>query len=449
MGSSTDVLVIGGGGVGAACALYLAREGRSVTLLERDPEIASACSYGNAGIISPSHDVPFANRRDLIAGLKWSLKGDSPFSLKLRPGLVPWLFHYVRACRASQVHVSAGFRLKFTLAGLGEHARLAEQGIDTGFDHGGVMMVYRTEEGFARAQREAQRHVHHGLCAETLTASEARRMQPALGDATAGALFYRDEAHCDPGKFVTSVRAAAVQAGAKVQLGHEVLGLRRRGSRVVAVDTTAGVVYPNEVVVAAGVWSGRLLRQIGIYLPVEGGKGYHVDLEPAAGDPTLPILLREAFIGVVPIVGRALRLVGTFQLTGFDTTIEWSRVGAILAAATEGLPALKPGRVKELWRGLRPCTPDGVPAIGRTQALENVVVATGHGTGGIEQAPITGRLVAEIIGARQPSLDLTLLNPERFDKGRGTVSGVRLPVQVSKSSRQALQAWFSDSAAAE
>jgi len=206
---------------------------------------------------------------------------------------------------------------------------------------------------------------------------------------------------------------AAVEAGVTIRPRVEVLGVRRRDGRAEAVVTTAGELRAGTVVVAAGAWTPRLVRGLGLFVPVEGGKGYHVDLEPAEGDPALPVWLNETRVIATPLEGR-LRLAGTLELAGLDLSVDRLRVGAIVRAAERGLPRLRGRRVLEVWRGLRPCTPDGLPIVGRPAGLANVTLATGHAMMGLTLAPITGRLVAELLAGERPSLDLRPLSPNRF-----------------------------------
>jgi D-amino-acid dehydrogenase len=162
------------------------------------------------------------------------------------------------------------------------------------------------------------------------------------------------------------------------------------------------------------VWSGRLARELDVSLPLEGGKGYHVDLEAQAGDPGLPIWLHESRVVITPL-GARVRLAGTLELTGTDESIDQRRVDAIVRAATRAVPAFADRPRLHVWRGLRPCTPDGLPIIGRAPNLDNLTLATGHGMWGLQLAPLTAQLVASIVRGTQAEFDLSPLRPERFE----------------------------------
>jgi D-amino-acid dehydrogenase len=166
-------------------------------------------------------------------------------------------------------------------------------------------------------------------------------------------------------------------------------------------------------VVAAGVWTRALARQLDVRLPVEAGKGYHVDVAADAGDPELPIWLHEDRVVITPLGGR-IRMAGTLELTADDVGVSARRVEAIVDAVRAAMPTVADRPAVETWRGLRPCTPDGLPIIGRPAAVSNAILATGHGMWGLQLAPLTARLVAQLAGGEPPEHDLTPLRPDRF-----------------------------------
>ena len=399
------MVIVGGGAIGASTALELASRGAAVTLLERGPELGAGCSAGNAGLICPSHSAPLANPAAVRNGLRWVLRRDSPFYLKPRPKALPWLARFVLAARRAE----AGARVirGLALASLEMHAELARQ-VDTGFERRGVLDVYTSEETLAAGRREAD---HSGLRFESFDSDQAFAFEPALGPRTHGAVYYPDEAHCDPLRFVQAVGQAAVALRADVRTGTEARLRRTTGG--VVVETNDGHLRPGVVVLAAGAWAGRLARAVGIFLPLEGGKGYHVDLEPAERDPRVPTWLQESWVMVTPLPGR-LRLAGTLELAGLDLSIDHVRAEAVRRGGVRALPRLQGRRVLDVWAGLRPCTPDGLPVIGRPADLDGLIVAAGHAMKGISLAPVTGRLVAELVAGETPSHDLEPLSPERF-----------------------------------
>jgi D-amino-acid dehydrogenase len=380
-----DVAVVGGGAIGVCCALELARRGARVTLFERGPQLASGCSAGNAGLICPSHSTPIANPASLRNGVRWMWKRDSPFYLRPRPAVLPWLTRFAFAARRWE----EGARIirALSIESLELHARLGEE-LNTSFERTGALNVYATEDGLEAGAREAEKS---GLRFEVLGADETRALEPALIGPLVGGVRYPDEGRVDPKRFVETVGRAAAEAGVEIRTGVEVRSLDE--------------LRAETVVVAAGAWSRRLVR-----LPLEGGKGYHVDYEQGAGDPIAPAWVQETWTIATPLPGL-LRLSGTLELAGLDLSISERRVEAIRRGGERWFRGLKDRPVLETWAGLRPCLPDGLPAIGWKGRS---VVATGHAMKGVSLAPVTGRLVAQLVAGEQPSHDLAPLDPERF-----------------------------------
>jgi D-amino-acid dehydrogenase len=289
--------------------------------------------------------------------------------------------------------------------------------IDSGFRDDGVLTAYRTPAGFAEGRHEAAVLAGAGIAAEVLDETRARAIEPALRPGLAGAVFFPGDAHVTPDRFVRALAALATAHGAHIREGTEVLDVLAAGERVVGLDTTRGRVACEHLVLAAGPWSPALARGLGLRLPIQAAKGYSVTyVHPAAG-PRVPLLLGEARVAVTPMRGEktdTLRLGGTLELAGLDLSIDRRRVGAIVRGARAFLALPEDLELLEVWRGLRPCTPDGLPALGRPRRWRNVVVAAGHAMLGLSLGPITGQIVAQLVTGQAPSVDVTALDPDRF-----------------------------------
>lgn len=409
---SRDVLVVGGGAIGVCCALELARHGATVTLLEAGADVGAGCSAGNAGLLCPSHAAPIATRSALLQGVRWSIDRDAPFALRPHRSLLPWILHFAAACTPSRERRSTDLLRGLSQASLELVEGLRDE-VGVAVERSGTLNVYETEDEFGHARHEAVIHRAAGLRSELLSPSEAVELEPALQTPIAGAILYPDELSGDPLDFVHTVGRAAAAAGVDIRTETEVLALRADRGRIVAVETTEGRIAAETVVLATGAWTGRLLRGVGLALPLASGKGYHVDYERHGDDPGLPVFLHASRVVVTPLPGR-LRLAGTFELTGVDLSIDQRRVDAVARAGSQGVRGLQGRAVREVWRGLRPCTPDGLPIVGRTARYENLVLATGHAMLGFTLAPVTGRLVAQLIAGEEPDHPLAPLSPERF-----------------------------------
>ena len=425
-----DVVIVGGGAIGVSSALELAKRGASVAILEQGEKLASGCSAGNAGIVGVSHVLPLANPTAVRDGVRWMARPDSPFFVRPRPAVLPWLARFTAAAAPGRVRRSTAVLRKLASHSAALHAELDAAGLDAAYSRRGMLNVFSGERAFAAARGQAEHDARDGVRFESLTGDDLATAVPQLGRGFAGAIMYPDEAHCDPLRFVEAVGARAAQEGVDVRTGVEVLRLRRRGARIESLSTTAGELPVGHVVVAAGVWSARLTADLGLRLPIEGGKGYHVDVPARATDPELPIWLHERRVVITPLNGR-VRFAGTLELTGTDLGVDGRRVDAITDAARRALPSVGSRPALHIWRGLRPCTPDGLPIIGPSPAVDNAVLATGHGMWGLQLAPLTGRLVANVVTGTPPAHDLAPLRPDRFRLGRtaGSWGGPRLDMQ--------------------
>jgi D-amino-acid dehydrogenase len=409
--NADDVVVIGGGAVGACAALELARQGAKVTLLERGPRLASGCSEGNAGLICPSHAEPLASRAALVEGFRSLLDRDGPVALRARPALAPWIARFVAACTPARERAGTRAIRSLSQASLLRHGELARE-LATGVERHGTLNVYETDERFEHGQRAAEA-AKAEMRFEIMVGADAPAFEPATRGPVAGAIYYPDELSGDPLTFVEAIGRAAEAAGAVIRTGVEARALSARGGRINRLETSAGTFDAGTVVLAAGVWSPRLARQLGLSIPVVGGKGYHLDYAGADGDPHVPLFLQEARVVVTPLPGK-LRLTGTLELGGLDTSLNDRRIEAVRRAGNRRVRGLDGRKVIHRWSGLRPCAPDGLPIVGRPRSYGNLVIATAHAMLGFTLAPVTGALVADIVAGAQPSEDITLLDPDRF-----------------------------------
>lgn len=424
--TESEVVVVGGGAVGVCIALELARRGISVTLLEAAPDLGSGCSGGSAGLLCPSHVDPIATRAALRDGVRWLLSRDSPFALRPRPALLPWLARFAAACTPEREGAARAATRALSLASLELHARLGEE-FGTGVERRGTFNVYETDALYERGRREAVENAAAGLPNQPMPPSEALAFEPALLGPVAGAIYYPDELSGDPLSFVDAIGRAARECGARIVTGAEVLSIRARGGRIDELETTIGPVRGGTIVLAAGVWTPGLLQGLGLSVPVEGGKGYHVDYPKSPADPRVPIYLQEARVVATPLADR-LRLAGVLELSGLDLSVNPARLAAVKRSGERRVRGLAGRRVLEVWRGLRPCAPDGMPIVGRPAAYENLILATGHAMMGFMLAPVSGTLVAELVAQEPSSHDLTLLHPDRF---AGLASLVRRPRRLA------------------
>jgi D-amino-acid dehydrogenase len=402
-----DVVVVGGGAIGVTAAYELSKRGVRVTLLERGEELAAGCSAGNAGLVCPSHSLPLATPAALREGVRSLVGSGTAFAVRPSRRTLPWLARFALACRSERAHRGMRAVRAFSVASLRLHAEHAALG--TSFRRTGILSLYSSEDAFADACSEAEASE---LAAEVLPGDTAAELEPALRTGLAGAVLHPDEAHVDPLRYVQALGAAAASEGAELRTRVEVRTVRRRSAGVELV-TGEGVMRPQSVVLAAGAWTAELARGADVHVPLTGGKGYHVELQASPGDPRLPLLLPEWRSAVTPLDGR-LRLTGTLEVCGLDSTVRARRVDAVRRAAGRVLRDADGRGPGNVWVGLRPCAPDGLPVIGRPERAPELVIATGHAMKGIALAPATGVAVAALVAGDPPPHDVSAFSPDRF-----------------------------------
>lgn len=411
------ILVIGGGAVGLCAAHYLRESGCDVTIVERG-EIGEGSSLHNAGLIVPSHFVPLAAPGMVMLGLRWMLRPDSPFYIKPRldPDLLTWLWQFARASTTRRMERSMVLLRDMSIASLALYGELAAiRGMEFEFRKNGLLMLFRSSHGRDGSLKAAGQASKIGIEARVLTRDQIQELEPGVSFNAKGGVFYPGDAHLTPAMFVDRLREHVIARGVRFVGSARVTGFVTRPSGITAVTTTGGTFAAEEFVLAGGSWSPQIVRSLRLQIPMQPGKGYSVTLKAPPIRVRIPMLLEEARVAVTPMGGR-LRFSGTMELAGLDSSVSMRRVRALLGSVPSYIGGLDPLAMEqgEIWAGLRPCTPDGLPFIGRFRNFDNLIAATGHAMVGISLAPVTGKLVTEIVHGRIPSIDLHLLRPDRY-----------------------------------
>jgi D-amino-acid dehydrogenase len=412
------VLICGAGAVGLCSALFLRERGYEVTVVERDSAGGDGCSFGNAGMIVPSHFTPLAAPGAIGHGLRWLMDPGSPFYIhpRLDLALAAWVLHFVRAANREHVARAGPVLRDLLLASRELYEQLADR-CDNGFGlvKRGMLMLCRTRAGLEEETRGARRACELDLPVEIVSPARAAELDPGIGMEITGAVFYPLDCHLDPRLLMRKLTELATGAGVTLRWSTQIEGWRTDGVRVTAAVTSQGDLAADEFVLAAGSWSSDVLRPLDCKLPLQGGKGYSFTVPNPPQLPRLCSILSEAHVAVTPM-GTSLRIGGTMEFAGLDRSISERRTQAIAAAAPRYFPALRAQDIAQVrpWAGLRPCSPDGLPYIGRFARYSNLCVAAGHAMLGISLAPITGQLVAQILAGERPRIALEPLSPQRY-----------------------------------
>ena len=289
-------------------------------------------------------------------------------------------------------------------------------GFDFGLQKKGLFVLCKTSKALSHEAEVAKSARELGIDAEELDAAGVCERDPGIEFDISGGIYFSQDCHMDPARFLADLRGAVKGLGGEIRWGAEVVGFRESGAKVTAAKLASGEeVTGDEFVVCGGSWSPAIGKQLGIRLPMQAGKGYSVTHPNPPALPTVCSLLNEARVAVTPMGGK-LRVGGTMEIVGLDESVNRRRLRGILKSIPEYYPQLASEGFEglEAWKGLRPCSPDGMPYIGRSKRRDNVVVATGHSMLGLSLAPVTGDLVAEIVTGGEPQIDMALLDPDRY-----------------------------------
>jgi len=417
MRRKSETLIIGGGAIGICCAFYLHQLGKKVSVIEKG-EICSGSSYGNAGLIVPSHSIPLAAPGVITQGLKWMFDPESPFYIKPRLDheFISWLWKFRGACNEANVNRALPVLNNLNAVSLELFDELAAlEGIEFNYEKKGVVQIFKTCKELDKGIKEARRLKEYGIESQVLENKDLNAYCGKMRTSSVGGLFFPQDAQLIPDRFVHQLARHVENSGVQLLTSVEVLGFEISGRQLTTVKTTRGNIAVEEVILAGGSWSSDLARELYIKLPMEPAKGYSVTFKRPSICPEIPIMMAETKVVLTPM-DDMLRFAGTLELAGFDMSINNRRLQAILKSIPDYFPDFDISSLEliEIWRGLRPCSPDGLPYIGRPRRYDNVIIATGHGMKGISLAPITGKLVAQLAADEQPQIDLTVLGIDRF-----------------------------------
>ncbi|TSJ64075.1 FAD-binding oxidoreductase [Starkeya sp. 3C] len=411
-----DIVVVGAGIIGLSAALLLQRAGRSVTVVDPLPP-GTATSYGNAGLLSAGTNNPVALPGFWRNVPGWLTNPEGPLALRYRylPTAAPWLARWILASRTSTVHAASdalralhrdtmdGYREMLGPALFAELIRT----------EGSVNVFYdgrpSRNEGFIRHLID-----RHGIVVENLDHAALKEMFPGIGPiAQRGLYFPHNGWTVNPGRLTQVISRLFIEAGGRV-LAQKVLSVRPTESGF-ELFGNLGDWRARTVILAAGAWTGRLLHPLGVRLPLETERGYHLMLEGANISPKLPLLLRDGGMAITPME-EGLRLAGTVEIAGLDAPPDEKRARQLMDRARLVFPGLQAISYRK-WLGFRPSLPDSVAAIGPVPRVPGLYVATGHGHTGMVGASTTARLIRDLVTGTPPVIDPAPYSLARFNRG--------------------------------
>lgn len=415
------VLVLGAGVVGTTAAWFLARDGHSVTVVDRRPAPGDETSFANGGQLSASGARPWANPNVPRLLIRWLGRPDAPLVFRPRwdPLLWRWMLSFLANCQPGATHANTAKILRLALFSREALKTLRAETADLAFDYGsrGILHVHRDRSALDEAAKEADELARLGLPFEIVPRERIRQLEPALEHALpalAGATYCPDDGTGDAHAFTVALAERAQAMGVTFALGTTIKTIATANGRISGVVTDRGTLDAELYVAALGSYSPLLLRPLGLKLPIVPAKGYSatVPIRNEAAAPSLSVTDEARKIVITPM-GKRLRIAGTAEFAGYNLTLDRRRANVVLKDGLDLFPRAGNAEEATLWTGLRPLTPDGAPILGRTP-YSNLLLNTGHGTLGWTLAAGSGAAIAALASGREPGVDLGGLTLERF-----------------------------------
>lgn len=410
-------LVIGGGIIGLSSAYYLKRNGFEVTVLDRT-NLADSCSYGNLGMIVPSHFVPLAAPGMVAQGIRWMFNSRSPFYVKpsLSPSLISWGLKFIKSATARHLEEAALPLLNLNVYSKQLYEELArEPGFDFSLQSKGILMYYKTQKVGDEEVHLAEKAQRMGLDVEALSKAQVQQLEPDAELNILGAVHYRSDAHLSPHKLVPQFIEVLRASGVRINAEEPVEKMTTGAGSIQKVITPKNEYGADVVVLAGGSWLPQLAAMAGVKVPLMPGKGYSFNTNDPQHRLNIPAILCEARVAITPMNG-SMRYGGTMEIAPVNDKINMNRVEGIVDSVPEyfsniRLPMPKPA---DVWYGFRPCSPDGLPYIGFSKKVGNLLIAGGHSMMGLSLGPATGKIVADLAAGKKPEVAIEAFDANRF-----------------------------------
>ncbi len=410
-------VVIGGGIIGLCTAYYLRKEGWEVTIVDKS-DLSDNCSHGNLGMVVPSHFVPLAAPGMVAQGIRWMFNSRSPFYVKpsLNPSLVNWGLKFLKSATVSHVENSA-----LPLLQINNYSKdlyeeiLKEPGFDFAYEKKGILMYYKTEKTGEEEVHMAEKARSMGLNVSALNKNEVQLLEPGLSLDILGAVHYQCDAHLAPQKLMRQLLNNLEENGVVFETNTSVTSVIKEGNRITKILAGDKEIKGDVFVFANGSWLPQLAKMAGINIPLMPGKGYSVTYEQPRQKLNVPAILCEARVAITPMNGK-MRYGGTMEIAPVNDQINMNRVQGIIESVSKYFPEIRLAmpEKKDVWFGFRPVSPDGLPYIGYSNKIKNLIIAGGHAMMGLSLGPASGKIVSDLANQHKAEIDITAFNANRF-----------------------------------
>lgn len=411
------ILIIGGGATGLCSAYYLQKEGWSIDIVDAG-DFTDNCSFGNAGMIVPSHFIPLAAPGVVSQGLRWLFNKKSPFSIHpaFDLDLLKWGVQFIKHANKAHVHTSAGALRDLNVFSREQYLELyKENDFDFPLSTKGVLMLYRTEKKEAEEKENARIAQVLDLNCEVLNKDEVQDIEPGLTREVLGGVLYKSDAYINPVKFMQNLREDLESKGVNFYKNQAIWQIECQGNHVQNVQSKEETFTADRYILSPGANLGNIARLAGLSIPIQPGKGYSFMTKNFKKSPNYPALLKDDEISITPMNGE-VRIGGTMELGKTNHKVNPHKIAGIKQAVPKyytdvDLATIPP---KAVWQGARPCSPDGLPYLGKSTTLRNLIIAGGSCMMGMSFAPGLGRIVSELAEAKEPSVNIEQFDPQRF-----------------------------------
>lgn len=414
-----EIAIIGGGISGICSAYFLHKSGYKVSIFDAN-KIGVECSYGNAGLIVPSHFETLSNPGILKKGLKWMLNPNSPFFLKPRLDLdfIKWIIKFNLFCTTKHVNENKHFLRDINLYSLDLYKQLKENS-DFDFDlkQPGLLMLCKEEKTLKEEESLVKEAKELGLNAEILNKKELKELEPNASFDVLGASYFKDDSKIQPYDFIIAIKKYLEENGVEIHENCHIEDMNISNGKITSIIDNKFTFYTaDEFVFTTGVLTSQIAKKFDLNLPMQGGKGFSfTSAKNEALNFSTPMILAEEKVAITPY-DDYVRFGGTMMLGVNDLSINERRINNIRKAANSYIDGLdlQTSQMEDSWAGLRPCSPDGLPYIGRSKTISNLVIATGHAMMGVSLGPATGQIVTDLINEEKSQLDISRMNLNRF-----------------------------------